>query len=273
MGSPGSLLVKICGTRKAETAIEAIKAGADLIGMILVPGRGRHVPYKDAIAISKAVHETRVTTGSVVSNRIGSQATDFFANAASNISSHRALLVGVFQNQPLEEILELQKAYELDIVQLHGQEPVEWANLIPVPVIRVFNPTQPGIGKRGYHTVPLLDSLTGGSGKTLDLTQVSDVLAKDPGLRIMLAGGLNADNVADAVRAVGDYSDRIIGVDTASGVEENGVQSVEKIQAFIRQPRVSGRRLCWYLTVIYNFLHSFSCDMPSLLTLASHFSW
>lgn len=231
---PGPLLVKICGTRKAEMAVEAIKAGADLIGMILVPGRGRHVPYKDAVAISKAVHETRVTTGSVVSDRVGSQASDFFANAASNISSHRALLVGVFQNQPLEEVLELQKAYELDIVQLHGEEPLEWANLIPVPVIRSFNPTQPGIGKRGYHTVPLLDSLSGGSGKTLDMSLVSGVLEKDKGLRILLAGGLNADNVADAVRAVGDYSDRIVGIDAASGVEENGVQSVAKIQAFIK---------------------------------------
>ncbi|XMA09238.1 hypothetical protein WAI453_002029 [Rhynchosporium graminicola] len=231
---PGPLLVKICGTRSAEMAVEAIKAGADLIGMILVPGRGRHVAYKDAIAISKAVHESHVTTGSVVSERPDSQASDFFAHAAANISSHRPLLVGVFQNQPLEEVLELQKAYQLDIVQLHGEEPLEWANLIPVPVIRSFNPTQPGVGKRGYHTVPLLDSMSGGSGTKLDVSQVSAVLGKDIGLRTLLAGGLNAENVADAVRAVGDYSDRIIGVDTSSGVEENGVQSVAKIQAFIK---------------------------------------
>jgi anthranilate synthase / indole-3-glycerol phosphate synthase / phosphoribosylanthranilate isomerase len=235
--SPGPLLVKICGTRTAETATEAIKAGADLIGMVLVPGRGRHVPYKDAVAISKAVHESRVTTGNVVGDRVSTQASDFFANAAANISSHRALLVGVFQNQPLEEILELQKAYELDIVQLHGDEPLEWANLIPVPVIRSFKPGQSGLGRRSYHTVPLLDSGAGGSGQKLDMSEVTGVLTKDQGLRVLLAGGLNPDNVADAVRATGDLGDRIIGVDVSSGVEEGGAQSVAKIQAFIKAAR------------------------------------
>lgn len=232
--APGSLLVKICGTRKAEAAEAAIKAGADLIGMILVPGRGRHVPYKDAIAISKVVHQSSVTTGTVASDRVGSQATDFFANAASNVSSHRALLVGVFQNQPLEEILELQKSYELDIVQLHGDEPLEWANIIPVPVIRSFKPNQPCLGRRGYHTVPLLDSASGGSGKKLDMSEVRDALSKDQQLRVLLAGGLNPENVADAVRAAGDVGERIVGVDVSSGVEVDGVQSVEKIQAFVK---------------------------------------
>ncbi|TVY15645.1 Multifunctional tryptophan biosynthesis protein [Lachnellula arida] len=232
--APGSLLVKICGTRSAENAAESIKAGADLIGMVLVPGRGRCVPYKDAVAISKVVHESRVTTGTVASDRVGNQASDYFANAASNISGHRTLLVGVFQNQPLEEVLELQKAYDLDIVQLHGKEPLEWANIIPVPVIRSFKPGQPGLGRRGYHTVPLLDSASGGSGVKLDMSEVQGVLSKDQSLRVLLAGGLDPDNVADAVRAAGDLGDRIIGVDVSSGVEEDGVQSIAKIQAFIK---------------------------------------
>jgi anthranilate synthase / indole-3-glycerol phosphate synthase / phosphoribosylanthranilate isomerase len=234
---PGQLLVKICGTRKAETAAEAIRAGADLIGIILVPGRGRHVPYKDAVAISKVVHESRITTGRVVSDRISRQASDFFANAASNISSHRPLLVGVFQNQPLEEVLELQKAYELDIVQLHGNEPLEWANSIPVPVIRTFKPGQPELRRRGYHTVPLLDSGIGGTGQKIDMDDVNSVLAKDPELRVLLAGGLNPENVAHAVRVAGELGDRIIGVDVSSGVEENGIQSVAKIHAFIKAAR------------------------------------
>jgi anthranilate synthase/indole-3-glycerol phosphate synthase/phosphoribosylanthranilate isomerase len=232
--APGGVLVKICGTRKAETAIEAIKAGADLIGMILVPGRSRHVPYKDAIAISKAVHQSQITTGTVVSNQSSTQASDFFANAASNISSHRPLLVGVFQNQPLEEILELQKAYDLDIVQLHGDEPLEWAKLIPVPVIKSFKSGQLALGKRGYHTVPLLDSGSGGTGQKLDISQVKAALAKDEGLKVLLAGGLDAGNVADAVKAAGPLGDRIVGVDVSSGVEEDGVQNVAKIQAFIK---------------------------------------
>ncbi|ESZ91904.1 anthranilate synthase [Sclerotinia borealis F-4128] len=232
-----SLLVKICGTRDAETAAEAVKAGADLIGMILVPGRGRHVPYKDAIAISKAVHQSQQTTGTVFGDRVSNQASDFFSNAASNISNHRPLLVGVFQNQPLEEVLELQKAYDLDIVQLHGDEPLEWANTIPVPVIRSFKPGQLGLGRRGYHTVPLLDSASGGSGQKLDMTEVQATLTKDQGLRVILAGGLNPENVAEAVRSAGVVGDRVIGVDVSSGVEENGSQSISKIKAFIKEAK------------------------------------
>lgn len=235
--APSRLLVKICGTRKAEMAAESIKAGADLIGIILVPGRKRTVSYNDAIAISKVVHQAGSTTGRVASDRVGSQASDFFANASSNISSHRPLLVGVFQNQPLEEILELQKAYELDIVQLHGKEPLEWANLIPVPVIRTFKPNQPGLGRRGYHAIPLLDSGEGGSGEQLDMSEVKAALTKDQGLNILLAGGLTPENVAGALEAVGESSNRIVGVDLASGVEENGEQSAAKIQAFIEAVR------------------------------------
>ncbi|KAI1004636.1 Multifunctional tryptophan biosynthesis protein [Podosphaera aphanis] len=228
------LLVKICGTRKADMAAEAIKAGADLIGMILVPGRGRFVQPEDAIAISKVVHGFCLSTPNQPTKKIECQAVDFFASSALSISSHRPLLVGVFQNQPLEEILALQKAYELDIVQLHGAEPIEWANLIPVPVIRSFVPGQRGIRTRGFHDVPLLDSGSGGSGEKLDISEVCKDLQDDPGLRVLLAGGLNPDNVVEAVRQAGELSERIIGVDVSSGVEENGVQSVAKIQAFIR---------------------------------------
>ena len=232
--TPRSLLVKICGTRTPENARAIVKAGADLVGMILVPSRHRHVPYKDAIAISKIVHEAHNTTGTVVTDRLGSQASDFFANAASNISSHRPLLVGVFQNQALEEVLELQKVYDLDVVQLHGDEPLEWANLIPVPVIRSFKPGQPGLGRRGYHNVAQLDSGSGGSGQKLDMEQVKTALTKDSGLKVMLAGGLDPGNVIGAIRAAGELGERIIAVDVSSGVEEEGVQNIAKIEAFIK---------------------------------------
>jgi anthranilate synthase/indole-3-glycerol phosphate synthase/phosphoribosylanthranilate isomerase len=66
---------------------------------------------------------------------------------------------------------------------------------------------------------------------------VKDVLTQDQKLQVLLAGGLNPENVADAVRATGELCDRIIGVDVSSGVEENGVQSVSKIQAFIKAAR------------------------------------
>jgi anthranilate synthase/indole-3-glycerol phosphate synthase/phosphoribosylanthranilate isomerase len=228
------LLVKICGTRTAEAASAAVEVGADLVGMIMVPGRKRCVSHEQAQAISKVLHAKTDSPRSHKADVNPSCATDFFASAKSSITSRRSLLVGVFQNQPLQEVLEKQKMYDIDIVQLHGNEPLEWANLIPVPVIKSFKPLEPGIGRRGYHTVPLLDSASGGTGEKLDVAQIKDLLERDQELRILLAGGLNAQNVASAVLEAGDAGQRIIGVDVSSGVEENGVQSLEKIAAFIK---------------------------------------
>jgi anthranilate synthase / indole-3-glycerol phosphate synthase / phosphoribosylanthranilate isomerase len=234
-------LVKICGTRTPEAASAAIAAGADLVGMILVPGRKRCVTHEQALAISKILHgdfKNSVREATAVISP--SMATDFFANARHYLSYHRPLLVGVFQNQPLQEILEKLKTYDLDIVQLHGDEPLEWANLIPVPVIKSFKPDQFGLGRRAYHAVPLLDSGSGGSGEKLNMGKVRDTLQNDAELRVMLAGGLNAENVSVALREVGSVRNRIIGVDVSSGVEVDGVQNAEKITAFIKAAKSIG---------------------------------
>jgi len=228
-----ALLVKICGTRSPEAAVEAVTVGADMVGMILVPGTKRFVSDDVALSIAKAVHGHPRRAASADSLGQSNEASDFFSLARNVLACGRPLLVGVFQNQPLSYVLEKQRLYELDIVQLHGDEPLEWANLIPVPVIRKFKPGQPGLGLRGYHTVPLLDSGSG-SGKLLDVSSVQAELEKDPELTVLLAGGLNPDNVVESVTEVGSASSRILGVDTSSGVEENGKQSLEKIRAFVR---------------------------------------
>lgn len=226
------LIVKICGTRSAEAAAEAVKAGADMVGMILVPGTKRCVSHDVALEISKAVHEQRVAPPSAEWVEIPGVPIDFFSGARRSLLGKGTLVVGVFMNQPLEEVLEKQKLYDLDIVQLHGSEPIEWAHQIPVPVIRKFKPGEPGLGVRGYHVVPLLDSGSG-SGQLLDQTSVQTDLQKDEQLQVLLAGGLNPDNVKDAVTAVGPLSSRILGVDVSSGVEEGGQQSLQKIRSFI----------------------------------------
>lgn len=226
------LLAKICGTRTAEAASEAIKAGADLIGIILVPGTKRCIDDETAIAISKAVHDNREAATTEASPS-SPGATDFFALSAKTISSRGPLLVGVFKDQPLEEVLEKQRLYNLDIVQLHGNEPVEWASLIPVPVVKKFKPEQPGIGVRGYHALPLLDSGSG-EGKLIDVAAVKKTLEEDENLQILLAGGLNPDNVAESIKALGPLANRVVGVDVSSGVEEDGKQSLEKIRAFVK---------------------------------------
>lgn len=229
---PKPLLVKICGTRSAEAATEAIKAGANMIGMILVPGTKRCVSHETALAISEAVHSnrTRSAAGAV---KIPQAAADFFSVSGEILSKKGPLLAGVFTNQPLEEVLEKQQLYNLDIVQLHGDEPLEWASLIPVPVIRKFKPGQVGLGVRGYHAVPLLDS-GAGSGRLLDVEAVRAALEKDQHLSVLLAGGLDPDNVAASVTSLGPLADRVLGVDVSSGVETDGKQSLDKIRAFVK---------------------------------------
>lgn len=232
-----SLRIKVCGTRSAEAATRAVESGADFVGIILVPSAKRLVSDETALAISKAVHSY---SGSLPPKAdaplAASGATDFYTAAGSRLSSSRPRLVGIFQNQPLQEVLEKQKLYNLDVVQLHGDEPIEWANLIPVPVIRSFKPGQAGIGLRGYHTIPLLDS-GAGSGKLLDVSKVEEVLRADPDLRVFLAGGLNPDNVAQAVKSLGELGKRVLGVDVSSGVEEDGKQSLDKIAAFVKNAK------------------------------------
>jgi len=231
-------LVKICGTRSPEAARLAIEAGADLIGIILVEGRKRRVPDDVALQISQVVKSTpRPSVPSSESSPEGAKPTsiDYFEHS-STLLRHptRALLVGVFANQPLSYVLAQQQKLGLDVVQLHGSEPLEWANLIPVPVIRKFALTEPGISRRAYHALPLLDSGSGGTGELLDLSGVRKVLEGDKGLRVILAGGLDPENVKGVVEKLGSLGGRVAGVDVSSGVESNGVQDLDKIRAFVK---------------------------------------
>lgn len=231
------LLVKICGTRTEDAALAAVRNGADFIGIILVPGTPRYVREEEAMAISRVVHQSSESTSPAGTTCNDHQAIDFFANAVPLLTAHRPRLVGVFRNQPLSEILKLQKAYELDVVQLHGNEPLEWARQIPVPVIKSFKPGQPELNRRGYFTLPLLDSGAGGTGELLDMSEVRQALAEDSELRVLLAGGLTPENIVEAIKTAGDFGDRIVGVDVSSGLEVDGVQDIGKIESFIREAR------------------------------------
>ncbi|KAF2005778.1 hypothetical protein P154DRAFT_551451 [Amniculicola lignicola CBS 123094] len=230
-------LVKICGTRSAEAAKTAIEAGADLIGIILAEGRKRTVSTETGLAISEVVHNTKKPQSSKSAAPVAQKsATKFFDHALSHFvsSPDHALLVGVFRNQPLEYILEQQKLLNLDIVQLHGSEPIEWAKLIPVPVTKVFTPKDHGIGIRGYHAIPLIDDPVGGSGEQVDLAAVKQIFEHDDGVNVALAGGLSPGNVQKVLEGLGEYRSRVKMVDVSSGVEEDGEQSLEKIKAFIK---------------------------------------
>lgn len=242
------LKVKICGTRSTEAARVAIEAGADLIGIILVEGRTRCVSRETALAISQVCKTTikgqasKSTARGMSSvrgtdkDRVGETAAacEYFEHTSDQLGhQNRTLLAGVFRNQPLDYVLEQQRVLDLDVVQLHGSEPVEWASLIPVPVIRRFGCQEAGLARRGYHALPLLDSALGGTGETLDVASVRKTLEADQALHVVLAGGLTPDNVKDTLYQLSDLRHRITAVDVSSGVEKDGKQSLDKIRAFI----------------------------------------
>ncbi|KAG8628105.1 hypothetical protein KVT40_003978 [Elsinoe batatas] len=229
-------LVKICGTRSAEAAKIAVEAGADLVGIILVKGRKRFVPPETAQAISDVVHNTyRSRHAATTDKKQAALPEAFFQYNANHVlrRANRALLVGVFQDQPLEYILERIQALDLDVVQLHGSEPVEWASIVPVPVIHAFHVGDAGIATTGYHALPLVDSGAGGTGEQVDLAKVTDLLARHPDLHIMLAGGLNPSNVQQVMDKLTKYLDRVAVLDVSSGVEGDGGQDPGKIRHFV----------------------------------------
>ena len=236
-GSEWDIAVKICGTRSPETAKIAVEAGADMIGMILVPGRKRFVSTEVAQQISRTVKSTaRPKSLPEISRQDkNGNASEFFDHSRALLRHpRRALVVGVFLDASLHHILEQVRLLDLDIVQLHGSEPLEWARLIPVPVIRRFSPGEVGLGIRGYHALPLLDSAVGGSGKQIDFSELQRTFLRDEGVSVILAGGLHPGNVKDVLDDLGSGRERIVAVDVSSGVETDGKQDPDKIRAFIR---------------------------------------
>ena len=230
--TPHELLVKICGTRTPAAAKAAIEAGADLIGMIMVPGRKRCVSNDMAKIISDLVHTTPKMSGTPF---LTTPSRGYFAHTLGFFSRpDRSLLVGVFQNQPLSYILSQQQFLNLDIVQLHGSEPIEWSSLIPVPVIRRFGPQDSGLAAQGYHALPLIDSAVGGTGSRGDLSAVRKSLQDHDSLRVILAGGLDSENVGEVLTDLADQREGVVGVDVSSGVEIDGVQDLDAIRRFIQ---------------------------------------
>ncbi|KAI0292545.1 N-anthranilate isomerase [Russula brevipes] len=263
-------LVKICGIRTTEEALHSAGAGAAMLGMVFVPTAKRCIKtLEQAQAISSAVRGLRASAAPppapAESTATGSTTTHdnepWFALHARRLSSrhHHAgtaasavhpLLVGVFQDQPLSYVLHCVAAAQLDVVQLHGSEPLEWSKQIPVPVIRVFHVDADGRGvdgvaRPGLHQHVLLDAARGG-GKKFDWEVARRIVVAGEGggtssssvppppLPIILAGGLTADNVAEAVTLVRPWA-----VDVSGAVEnaDKTGKDLEKVDAFIRAVR------------------------------------
>lgn len=227
-------IVKVCGIKTVEAAARALESGANLIGMILVPNRSRTVDLREAKRISDYVHSfsRRGSLGDPLQPADTGADTIFDVNSRvlRNKTRRSPLVVGVFQNMSLENILTLQQELNLDLVQLHGDEPLEWCRVIPVPVIKRFTPGTPQFqdaSTPGYHYISLIDGEKGGEGQVVDWSATEYLSAI--GGRFLLAGGLHEGNVLDALRVQG-----VAGVDVSGGVESSaGVKDLDKISRFV----------------------------------------
>ena len=255
-------LVKICGIRSPTDASLAIEAGADMLGIILVPGTKRCISLETAQEIASIVRTARAKAATPPRLPKPDDPEPWFAFHARQLANRKKpLLVGVFRNQPLEDVLAAVEDIGLDMVQLHGDEPQDWAKLIPVPVIKCFRvktaPVQTTddataatdnvkakyeiqggqVDRPGTNQYILLDAAgAGGTGESFDWTAAVDIItAGEMGsegrnrLPVMLAGGLGPDNVQKAVQEV-----HVLGVDVSTGVESGEGKDEGKVRAFVR---------------------------------------
>ncbi len=235
--------VKICGLRDAATAVEAVKAGADFIGLMFAESRRRVTP-QECHDICEALAGVRRMPGPAAFEgpaRGEVSARTWFSawNEAidDSVARWRPLIVGVFAGQPIQDINDIAEAAGLDLVQLSGGEDDAFVAKVNRPVIRaihvapgqsaddVFDAAVPGVSA-GI----LLDTggteAKGGTGLAFDWSVAAEV---QPRIPLMLAGGLTPENVADAVATVRPWA-----VDVSSGVETGGTKDIEKVRAFIR---------------------------------------
>lgn len=147
--------------------------------------------------------------------------------------------VGVFVNQSIDEVNQIAKESGLDLVQLHGNESVEYCELIDKPIIKVLHITPETSTEKLKEQVEAYvevveyllfdtktDALWGGTGKTFDWKILSELSNKTP---FFVAGGLNVDNVQNAIETTSPYA-----VDVSSSLEEEpGIKDYDKIDALM----------------------------------------
>ena len=194
------MLVKICGITQLEDAEAAVECGASALGFVFWPDSPRFIDPTRAFAIAAKLPPF-VTP------------------------------VGVFVNQPAEHVNEVAAFVGLGAVQLHGEESVEYAATLTRPVLKAMTLTATADGtidRWPSTAMVLLDThdpvRRGGTGQTIDWTRAAAVAARR---RILLAGGVTPDNVAEAIDRV-----RPFGIDVSSGVESSpGVKDRGKLRA------------------------------------------
>lgn len=203
----GNVRIKICGITSSEDAIVAVEAGADLIGINFVPTSKRCVDIPTAAAICESIAEAQVET------------------------------VALFQNASWDEMEHVLRRVNFDRVQLHGEETEEDVELVDLPVIKAIRGADVEAAEAYPGTLLLLDhpSEGGGKGNSWDWSEATEVI--ELGYDVILAGGLNPENVALALGDLGGMMPW--GVDVATGVEVDGRKDPARMAAFISAVRVA----------------------------------
>lgn len=202
-----SVRSKICGITRIEDALAAADAGADAIGLVFYAKSPRAVDVHQARAIIAALPPF-VTT------------------------------VGLFVNASRCELNEIIEAVPLDLLQFHGDETPSDCVGFNRPYIKALR-VRPGddleaacqhyAGASGILLDTFVAGVPGGTGEAFDWSLVPARLSKP----IILAGGLSADNVAQAIAQVQPYA-----VDVSGGVEQaKGIKDAARIEAFMRAVR------------------------------------
>ncbi len=203
--------VKICGITNLADAQAALEAGADMLGFNFYRQSPRYITPEAAGKIAAQVRGP--------------------------------LLVGVFVNSPLAEVRSILEIAELDLAQLHGDEPLQFVEQLDgcgFKALRPISETEAEIDAARFAPVgPRIPALLidayrkdqyGGTGHTADWSIATKLAQRYP---ILLAGGLTAENVAAAIQQVKPW-----GVDVSSGVEMSpGKKDAEKMRAFVDQCR------------------------------------
>lgn len=203
--------VKICGITTLEDARFVSGALSDFIGFIFYEGSPRYVDPSRAGAIANWIE--------------GPQK------------------VGVFVNQPIDSVNEIAKQTGMDLVQLHGNESPEYCSMIRLPIIKVFHVndnTDPDSLKselESYSNLAdyflfdtKLEGKWGGTGQRFDWSLLNGLSTEVP---IILSGGLDIDNVEEAIKTVNPFA-----VDLSSSLEEApGLKDFEKVEDFFEKMR------------------------------------
>jgi len=199
--------VKICGITREEDLSAAAQLGADAIGLVFYAKSPRYVA--------------------------ASRAAELLCKLPPFVTS-----VGLFVNAPAEEVRAVLAEARVDLLQFHGDEEPEYCASFGLPYLKAVR-VKPGVdlvqyaarhaGARGLLLDAFVEGIPGGTGLSFDWSLIPGNLP----LPVVLSGGLDPDNVRQAVERVKPWA-----VDVSSGVEAaKGIKDAAKIAAFMQGVR------------------------------------